>query len=96
MALRECHRPYTLGDRIPNSSPELVPLLPKVHQLAPNSRKNPDESSEISGLPVLRLVVRYARLNLNYRAVLSVGLDIATDAKDELSRSSPVATMLTR
>jgi hypothetical protein len=42
VALRECHRPYKLGDCTPNSSTELIPLLPKVHQLAPNSRKRPN------------------------------------------------------
>src|SRR6266705_5153867 len=35
---------------------------------------------------VLSLVVGYARLNLNHRAVLSVGLDVAPDAKNERRR----------
>src|SRR5258708_20271686 len=35
---------------------------------------------------VLSLVVGYTRLNLNHRAVLSVALDVAPDAKNERRR----------
>src|SRR2546429_506314 len=52
-----------------------------------HTRCSRDWSSDVcSSDLVLYLVVRYARLNLNQRAVLSVGLDVAPDAKDERRR----------
>ena len=49
MALGECHRLYKLGEPAPDSLLELAPVWPKSHPLAPNSRKNPIQSSEIIG-----------------------------------------------
>jgi hypothetical protein len=43
VALENRHRLSTLGDSTPNSSSNLILLLPKVHLPAPNSRKSPNQ-----------------------------------------------------